>query len=137
MASSRRCPTWKKSTPPVQAFFMFKRSNPDRTAGALEQLRFWRYQRFASPRRTNLKQAPMRRSHLFLVCLGTVGCGGYGSPASFPVTTAEYGKLVPRLPPCAQAVQLVLEDLRADRSVIGQRFMENTPGTRYPIQMQG
>lgn len=79
----------------------------------------------------------MRRAHLLLVCLSTVACGGYGSPASFPVATAEYGKLVPQLPPCAQAVQLALEDLRADRSVIGQRFMEKTPGTRYPIQMQG
>jgi hypothetical protein len=81
----------------------------------------------------------MRRAHLLIVgCLGTLGCGGYGSPVSFPVANAEYGKLVPlALPPCAQAVQLAMTDLRRDLSVIGQRYMQNTPGTRYPIQMQG
>jgi hypothetical protein len=80
----------------------------------------------------------VRRAPLLLVYFGTVACGGYGSPASFPVATAQYGKLVPlALPPCAQAVQLALADLRPDLWVIGQRYMENTPGTRYPIQMQG
>jgi hypothetical protein len=80
----------------------------------------------------------MRRAHLLLVGLGTLGCGGYGSPVAFPVANAQYGELVPlTLQPCAQAVQLAIADLRPERSVIGQRYMQNTPGTRYPIQMQG
>jgi hypothetical protein len=75
---------------------------------------------------------------LLPVAFGAVACGGYGSPASFPPASTQYGSPVPlTLPPCAQAVQVALTDQRSDPSVIGQRYMENTPGTRYPIQMQG
>jgi hypothetical protein len=73
-----------------------------------------------------------------LLSSGAVACGGYGSSASFPVATAQYSKPVPlALPPCAQEVQLAMTDQRPDPSVIGQRYMQDTPGTRYPIQMQG
>jgi hypothetical protein len=80
----------------------------------------------------------MRYFLLLLLCSGALACGGYASPVSFPVGTAQYSKPVPlTLPPCAQEVQLAMTDQRLDPSVIGQRYMENTPGTRYPVQMQG
>jgi hypothetical protein len=80
----------------------------------------------------------MRYFLLLLLSSAAVACGGYASPASFPVATAQYSKPVPlTLLPCAQQVQLAMTDQRPDPSVIGQRYMESTPGTRYPIQMQG
>ena len=80
----------------------------------------------------------MRYFLLLFLSSGLLACGGYGGPAAFPAATTQYGSPVPRtLPPCAQAVQLALTDQRPDPSVIGQRYVESTPGTRYPIQMQG
>jgi hypothetical protein len=80
----------------------------------------------------------MRHFLLLLLSSAAVACGGYGGPAAFPPATSQYGNPVPlTLPPCAQAVQVSITDHRANPSVIGERYVENTPTVRYPIQMQG
>ncbi|MBJ6765888.1 hypothetical protein JGU66_34470 [Myxococcaceae bacterium JPH2] len=80
----------------------------------------------------------MSRRLIVLSALSLAACTGPREGATaFPANYSPSDEVPPALRECAPSLVVSVADVRTDTSSVGQRFQEEKPDQKYPIQLQG